>query len=134
MATEQQKKLALEIVKNSKRKKPLNKSSLLIKSGYSELSSRNNPGMIMEAEGVKSSLREMGFNTENAKQVVGEILNTGKDEHRLKAADMVFKVEGTYAPEKSVNFNVNTDATQDKKAQEVADKYEDELKKTLIQE
>lgn len=45
-------------------------------------------------------LKKLGFDSSNAKRVVGEILNSGDDTHKLSAADKVFKVNGDYAPEK----------------------------------
>lgn len=55
---------------------------------------------------VLEELEKLGFNEDNAKRVVAEILND-KDEEgttRLNAADKVFKVMGTYAAEKSFNL------------------------------
>lgn len=47
-----------------------------------------------------------------------------------KGLDLAYKVKGTYAPEKSIALNVNANIT-DPKAKELADKYEEELKKGL---
>ena len=47
-----------------------------------------------------------------------------------KGLDMVYKLKGAYAPEKSIALNVNADITNPK-ARELAEKYEAELKKSL---
>lgn len=103
MATERQRKLAKAIVENAVAKKPKNKKELLVSSGYSVISAEASPGVIIEQKGVQEELRILGFDSESAKKVVSEILNGDKiaPKDRLRAADMVFKVDGTYAPEKT---------------------------------
>lgn len=51
---------------------------------------------------IIEELTKLGFDSNNAKQVVAEILNkpTAQDKDRLKAADMIFDVHGDKAPEK----------------------------------
>jgi len=49
---------------------------------------------------------------------------------RHKYLDTAHKIKGTYAPEKSINLNLDADITNEK-ARELAAKYEEELKKTL---
>lgn len=49
---------------------------------------------------------------------------------RHKYLDTAHKIKGTYAPEKSIALNVNIDSTNPK-AKELAEKYEEELKKNL---
>lgn len=46
---------------------------------------------------------------------------------RDKALDKAYKLKGSYAPEKRANVNMNIDVTN-QEAQDVADKYEEELK------
>lgn len=102
MATQRQKKLAKAIVENASLDKPLNAGQLLESSGYSKSSAEASPGVIIEQKGVQDELQMLGFTEENAKRVVQQImLDEEADKNsRLKAADMVFKVKGTYAPEK----------------------------------
>lgn len=107
MATERQKKLAKAIVENAKSDKPKTKGELLESIGYAKSTSEAIPGEIMKQKGVQEELEILGFNEDSAKRVVSEILTTSEDHNRLKAADMIFKVRGTYAPEKSVNLNLN---------------------------
>lgn len=57
---------------------------------------------------IIEELHKLGFDSNNAKRVVAEILNdeTNEPKDRIKAAENVFKVQGDYAPEKHVNMHV----------------------------
>ena len=135
MSTQRQKKLAKAIVENLASDKPKTSGELLENVGYSEHLVKQ-PGRIIEAEGVQSELIALGFSEDNAKSVVGEVLlNQEEDANaRLKAADMIFKVNGTYAPEKSINLNANINAPITPKVKAVIGKFEDELFNTLANE
>ena len=135
MSTQRQKKLAKAIVENLASDKPKTSGELLENVGYSEHLVKQ-PGRIIEAEGVQSELIALGFSEDNAKLVVGEVLlNQEEDANaRLKAADMIFKVNGTYAPEKSINLNANINAPITPKVKAVIGKFEDELFNTLANE
>lgn len=63
---------------------------------------------------IQEELAKLGFDSNNAKRVVGEILNdeTAKKADRLMAADKVFKVHGDFAPEKNINVNVTATKEQ----------------------
>lgn len=63
----------------------------------------------LEKPKIIDELKKLGFDSNNAKRVVGQILNAEDEEpqHRLNAADKIFKVNGDYAPEKHVNVNVD---------------------------
>ena len=108
MATLRQKELAQSIVKNAKATKKKNKKELLVSVGYSEITAKANPEVIISGVGVQEELKALGFDEDSAKKVVGEILldETIEPKDRLKAAGEIFKVSGSYAPEKRVNFNV----------------------------
>lgn len=56
------------------------------------------PSRVLESPGVQQELRKLGFNPEDAKEVVAEILNTGNKREKLLAAREIFKVTGQYAP------------------------------------
>lgn len=115
MATELQKRLARNIIENARAKRPKNKKELLVNTGYSEVTATAYPGVIIAQAGVQEYLKELGFHSDNAKRVVTQILHKedAKDEVKLKAADMIFQVEGTYAPDKSVNMNVDSKQVAD---------------------
>lgn len=65
-------------------------------------------------ESIQGELRKLGFDANNAKRVISEILNdeTIEPKDRIKAAENVFKVEGSYAPDKSVNINIDANSTE----------------------
>lgn len=110
MATEKQKKVAKLIVENFSLDKPLNGGEIVENSGYGE-SMKLYPGRVIDTPGVKEALEVMGFSETKAKEVVASImLNSEVDASaRLKATDQVFKVNGSYAPDKSINLNLNGD-------------------------
>jgi hypothetical protein len=112
MSTRLQKKLAEEIVLDAKLKRTRQKKDLLVSAGYSEITASANPAIILEAQGVKNELNNLGFSEEGAKQVVAEILYDKNvvASSRLSAADQVFKVQGSYAPDKHINVNMEVEA------------------------
>ena len=111
MSTTKQKRVAKLIIENQTLDKPLTGGQMLEKVSYS-VGLQKQPSRILESDGVKEALNDYGFSEDNAKKVVASILNDeGRDPNaRLKAADMTFKVHGTYAAEKSTTLNVNVDA------------------------
>lgn len=126
MSTDLQKKLAKELVNNLKSKKPKNKKDLLVSVGYDITTAETKPGEIIGQKGVQEELELLGFTEINAKKVVSKLMLDESQEGnvRLKAADMTFKVHGSYAPEKSItlNANANYNLTEDqvKKINEIA--------------
>lgn len=100
MATQRQKKVAKLIVENSTRDKPLTAGQMLESVSYGKISKQ--PSRIIESQGVQEELEILGFTEANAKTVVASILlnEEADNSSRLKAADQVFKVVGSYAPEK----------------------------------
>ena len=115
MSTMMQKKLAHNIIKNNSAKKPLNKKELAVSSGYSPIHAKTATAVIFEARGVQKELQVLGFTEDNAKMVVTEILMDKSQEagDRLKASDQVFKVHGTYAPEKRISATVDINELQE---------------------
>lgn len=109
MPTIKQKRLAKVIVQNAASNKPKTAGEMLVEVGYSKSMSTAKPKDVLESVGVQEALEELGFTEENAMRVVGQImLDDKKDANsRLKATDQVFKVKGSYAPERHVNVNVN---------------------------
>lgn len=126
MSTNLQKNLAENIVKNLKRKKPLNKKELVVSSGYGAVSAESSAHIILEQKGVQEELENLGFTESNAKKVVAEILLDPKQkgDTRINAAKEVFKVEGSYAPEKTQALNLNIEAhISNPKLKELNDEY-----------
>lgn len=121
MATQKQKKLAKAIVENATVDKPKTMKELVVSSGYDITTAEKQVPAILELKGIKEELAKLGFDESNAKRVVGQILNDGEDQNRLKAADLIFKVQGSYAPDKSINVNVSVidDETVSKIADEL---------------
>lgn len=98
MSTILQQNLAKEIIKNVKRKKPLNKKDLVVMGGYSETVAKAKPDVIISQKGVTDALEDYGFSLDNAKKVVTSIMldTKQKAEARLRATDQVFKVNHAY--------------------------------------
>lgn len=130
MATIKQKRVAHRIVKSAHSKVPLTAGEILLEAGYSDIRAKS-PAKVINSPGVQEELEKLGFTEGKAKKVVGMILSDidEKAEARLKAADMVFKAFGTYAPEKSISLNMNY--TPDPKTVALANEYEEKLKGKL---
>jgi Flp pilus assembly CpaF family ATPase len=127
MATQRQKKLAKAIVENAVAEKPKGIGQILENIGYSKNTAEAIPGEIIAAKGVQEELITLGFTEDNAKSVVSEIMLNpeAEDNNRLKAADMVFKVKGGYAPDKSINVNVSV--LDDNAIDEIAKRLNNEM-------
>lgn len=85
-----------------------NQGQIVVEAGYSP-ATEVIPGKLLNTIGVEQALADNGFSPETAKNVVKSILSNEEAMHkdRLKAADMVFKVHGTYAAEKTIALNVD---------------------------
>lgn len=107
MATLRQKKVVKALIENITSKEHKSAGQVLKSVGYGT-GLQNQPRRVLQSEGVQEELKILGFDPESAKNVVASILKNGEDDgHRLKAADMIFKVHGSYAPDKHVNLNMN---------------------------
>jgi hypothetical protein len=136
MPTQRQKRVAKLIIENATLDKPLTGGEMLANVSYSA-GLQKQPSRILESEGVREALNDYGFSEDNAKRVVAGILNEPKaaNKDRLKASELVFKVHGTFAPEKSINLNANVDmSTAPTETQEIAREYEEKLKAKLLNE
>lgn len=121
MPTIKQRRVAKGLIDNLAAKKPSTQKEIIEAAGYSPKTASNAATQIMQNEGVKESLISFGFNEERAKEVVAEILVAGEnDTVKLKAAEMIFKVHGTFAAEKHVNLNITTEPSD--KIKELAEK------------
>lgn len=113
MSTVRQKKLAPEVVKNLQSPNPKPIGQVLKSVGYGT-GLQNQPKRVLESEGFKEEMAILGFDVETAKRVVGQIALEGENDNvKLKASEMIFKVHGTFAPDKSLNVNI--DITQDER-------------------
>ncbi len=97
MPTVRQKRVAKLIIENTALDKPKTGGEIVESSGYG-VSMKKNPQVILESDGVKTALNDYGFNEDNAKRVVSEIMLNTKEraDARLKATDQVFKVHKSY--------------------------------------
>lgn len=110
MASVRQKKVARKLIENLSLDKPLTHGEIVESSGFGP-SMKKNSHVVINSKGVQEELAILGFDEQTAKEVVGEILldKNNEPQHRLKAADMVFDVFGSKAPDKHVNINVSAD-------------------------
>lgn len=108
MPTAKQKRVAKLIIENATLDNPKTGGEIVESSGYG-VSMKKNSHVVINSEGVQEELNKLGFSEEGAKKVVESILyDEDVDANaRLKAADQVFKVHGSYAPDKSINVNLN---------------------------
>jgi hypothetical protein len=82
---------------------------------------------------IQAELHRLGFDENNAKRVVAEILNdeTNDPHVRLKASDQIFKVRGTYAAEKTQSLNLNIDTkyvVENSELEKLDKEYEEKVK------
>lgn len=117
MATVKQKRVARKIVAAVQADEPITGAELVASVGYGPDMQRK-PGEVLESQGVQEELAILGFTEQKAKEVVAVILGDATQEpnSRLKAADMVFKTFGTYAPEKSLIAHIDLTPTDRLKA------------------
>lgn len=114
MPTIKQSNLADEIVKNSSVpiEKQKNAQQLLESAGYKTKTARASAKRTIKQKGVQERLEVLGFDADSAKQVVADIMNNKRVNPiaRLKATDQIFKVVGSYAPEKraTVTYTISS--------------------------
>ena len=111
MARLKQKRLANNIVLNLQEQRWNTLRDLLIASGYATTTALKETKAIIQSQGVQETLVKLGFNENTAKAIIGEILLMGEEGNRIRAAQEVFKVNGTYAPVKQVGFGVTVTGT-----------------------
>lgn len=134
MASPRQQRAAEAVIKNLYAAKPVAIGQVLKSVGYG-FGLQNSPKRVLESDGFKEALENLGFTEANAKKVVGQILNStkAKDKDRLKAAELTFKVHGSFAPERSMNVNATIDLNQtDTATQSLAEEYEEKLRQQML--
>ena len=117
MTTPRQKKAVDALITNLQAPHPKSTGQVLKSVGYGT-GLQNQPKRVLESDGVKDELKRLGFDEDSAKHVVGKILASEYEEarDRLKAAEMVFKVHGSFAPDKHVNLNLDAELTREERA------------------
>lgn len=96
MATLRQRKAFKNIVENGGIV-----SKAMRDAGYSDKTAKT-PQKLTESVAYQEN-----FNIPKAKETIGNILINGRESNKLKAAQEIFKVEGAYAPEKSIQLNID---------------------------
>ena len=128
MPTLRQRQLAKKIVEASTKYPLPTAGEIMVSAGYSLKTSLASPGRQIALKGTQEALEEFGFDEESAKRVVQRILHKGKSErNQLSAADMIFKVQGSYAAQKTVNLNLNVPQDSD----DLTEEYEAKLRARL---
>lgn len=110
MGTLRQKEAAKLTVEKVRKGTKVTKGEILKEVGYAD-SVTLHPDKVFETEGFKEEITKLGFDSDNAKRVIGKILDSEYVEEatRIAAAREIFKVNGDYAPEKRVSVNVEAD-------------------------
>lgn len=129
MATERQKKAMDNMVENGGII-----SRAMIDAGYSEQTAKT-PQKLTESKGWLELMEEhipRSLIAQRHRDLLNKVDDKGEiDVIAVRAGvDMGHKLYGNYAPEKSINLNVEANIT-DPKARELAEKYEEELKRSL---
>lgn len=106
MPTLRQKLVAKKVAEKIQNSEPIVMKEILAETGYSP-GMQKNPEQILSSEGVQQELQKRGISLEDADTEVGVILKAGENMEKLKAADLVYKRLGGYAPDKSINLNVD---------------------------
>ena len=115
--TIRQKRVARRIKEAVESDEKITVGEILRQEGYSENISRQ-PSRVINSPGVQEELAAIGFTPENARVVVGQILldSSNKPEPRLKAAEIIFKVHGSFAPERTESVVAHIDVNERLKA------------------
>ena len=127
MPTLKQRKVAMTIIESVKNGKTPTGKEVLKSANYAESVVNTHSTKIINSEGVQEALEDYGFTEDNAKKVVAKILLSENTEPnaRIRAAQEVFKVRGSYAPDKSVNLNLDISQDAEIKANEIINRYLD---------
>lgn len=90
------------------------------------------PHKVLSNSGVLEALDDLGFNEETAKKVIAKILNSdeSKDENKIRAADLVFKVKGSYVADQNTKEN-NANPIIYAKIEQHITVFENQLKSAL---
>lgn len=108
----------------------------MVSSGYSEITADRHATEVMQSPGVVEELSALGFTEENAKAVTAKIMMSDKarDNDRLKAVELTFKVHGSFKGEAPATQTNILNIFYDPNIQTATRTYESELKKLLANE
>lgn len=108
----------------------------MVSSGYGVITADRHASEVIESKGVQDELSALGFTEANAKFVTAQILLNDQElsKDRLKAAEMVFKVHGSFAPEQQQTPTTVTNIFYDANIQTATRDYESQLKHLLANE
>jgi hypothetical protein len=97
--TTNQKKVAKMIVEQSASGKKISGKQILAKAGYGKGMAKH-AGQVINSRGVKKQLKLLGFDVTSARKVGAAILNHGEEQNKVAVMREIFKIYGSYAPEK----------------------------------
>ena len=117
MSTIKQKKAAKRMAENLTGERKETAQEMLENAGYGKGVAKT-PSRVLESPGVQEELRKLGFNPEDAKMVVAEVLSTGNNREKLAAADEIFKVTGQYR-QSEFNAFAHDERTDDELDEEI---------------
>ena len=98
----QRQRLVQNIINNQKTQRYKNLVELMVASGFSRSYANSDGYLIIKDPQIQKQLVKFGFNELTAKAIVTEIAFCGEEGNRLRAAQEMFKVHGSYAPEQHV--------------------------------
>lgn len=108
-------------------------STAMIDAEYSRAMAKN-PQKLTESKGWKE-LMDKHLPDDRLAQKHEQLLEDEESNVQVKALDMAYKLKGSYAPEKSVNLNLNADARNlNPKALKLKEEYEKKLLETIQHE
>jgi len=105
MSTINQKRVARHMARNILEGKVMTGSEILRQEGYKP-SLQKNPSYILDSVGVKKEMAKMGFNELNASNWIIKAVDKGSPDVAIRGAQEVFKVFGTYAPQKTLSASI----------------------------
>jgi hypothetical protein len=128
MPTNKQKAAFDQIIENPH--KPI--SQVMLEVGYDK-NTAIHPKDLTTSKGFIQLLEEHGLDDDSLARRHKQLLND-ESNIAIKALDMAYKVKAHYAPEKSVQVQMTGDVKDFQKYQELKEKYEQELLKTIANE
>ena len=95
-------------------KSPKSAKDALLQAGYSITTASVKQSAIINSDEVQRELARVGFTEAHAKARIASIMNSPMvnemitPDNQLRASELALKVFGSFAPEKSINLNLNS--------------------------